>query len=59
MTTAYERDRNALISRIAQLEREVRRLTAWARPPDEMCLVCGTGFVSREHATTHTCAEET
>lgn len=50
-TTAYERDRNALLSRIDQLERkhdrlerEVDRLKAWTRPPTEMCLKCGAGF---------------
>lgn len=57
-TTAYEREQTALHARIEQLEREVRRLVVWARPPSEMCLVCGTGFVSREHAATHTCAEQ-
>lgn len=44
MTTAYERDRNALLSRIDRLEREVERLKAWTRPPTEMCLKCGAGF---------------
>lgn len=56
-TTAYEREQTALHARIDQLEREVRRLNAWSRPPTMLCLKCGTGFVSAEHANTHECSE--
>lgn len=55
MKTAYERDREERDARIDQLEREVQRLNAWSRPPIMLCLKCGTGFVSAEHANTHTC----
>lgn len=48
--TAYEREQTELRTRIEHLEREVVRLKAWTRPPAELCLKCGAGFGSPEHA---------
>lgn len=42
--------------RFEALEREVAKLTAWSRPPEQMCLSCGLGFSTPEHAATHTCS---
>lgn len=57
-STEYEREREALYARIAKLEQEVARLKAWTRPPGEMCLKCGAGFVTAGHASAHSCGTE-
>jgi ribosomal protein S27AE len=53
--TAYALAQAQFDARLEQLEREVQRLNAWSRPPTMLCLKCGTGFVSAEHANTHEC----
>lgn len=53
--TAYERAQQALRDRVAALEFEVARLKAWSRPPDAMCMECGTGYVNPEHLANHVC----
>lgn len=44
------------LRRIEQLELTAAKQQAWSRPPAEMCISCGTPFVTPEHAKTHRCS---
>lgn len=55
LLTAFNMMRDRLTSRIEALEAEVARLKAWSRPPENMCLQCGAGFVTADHKQTHKC----
>lgn len=46
---------DAALRRIEALELEMAKLTAWTRPPPGMCSVCGTAFVTPQHAQSHQC----
>lgn len=53
--TAYDRAQAELVRRIEALEAEVAKLKAWSRPPELMCMICGTGFATDAHKTNHRC----